>query len=225
MKKTLYELVGVPRTASREVIAAACQRRIAKLEHDTSEDARLQVFALREAWSVLGDAQQRNAYDASLAAPVAPAPTVLLDPAQAKLAAQMAPETLADTLLKKHEVPPKWNRFRIFAGLGAAVFFIAIANTWNQSRSIAVQKKVEAAEYEQTYGEPLAAKKAAPAPAPEAKEKFSAEQFEKEMREREKELQDQVANDQTAKEDEFRKKLERDNFAGERASNRARRYR
>lgn len=222
MKKTLYELIGVPRSASREVIAAACQRRIAKLENDASEDARLQVFALREAWSVLGDGQQRNAYDASLAAP---APQAILDKTQAQFAAQIAPETMAAQLLKKHEVPPNWNRFRIFAGIGAGVFFLAIATTWNQGRRISVQKQVEAAEYEQTYGEPLAAKKAAPAPAPEAKEKFSAEQFEKEMRERERELQDQVAKDQTAKEDEFRNKLERDNGTGERTSSGRRRYR
>jgi curved DNA-binding protein CbpA len=67
----LYELLGVPRGASREDIAAAWRRR-ARADHpdvrpagDTAAAGRFQ--ALAEAWQVLGDPARRASYDRDLA--------------------------------------------------------------------------------------------------------------------------------------------------------------
>ena len=75
----LYQLLGVPRGASREEIAQAWRRR-ARAEHpdsqpcDTSATARFRVLA--GAYEVLGDPARRAAYDHALAhdQPSHPAP-------------------------------------------------------------------------------------------------------------------------------------------------------
>jgi hypothetical protein len=66
----LYQLLGVPREASREEIAQAWRRR-ARAEHPDSRpsDAAApgRFRALAEAWQVLGDPARRAAYDRALA--------------------------------------------------------------------------------------------------------------------------------------------------------------
>jgi curved DNA-binding protein CbpA len=66
----LYQLLGVPREASREEIAQAGRRR-ARDEHPDARpadaDAPGRFRALAEAWQVLGDPGRRAAYDRDLA--------------------------------------------------------------------------------------------------------------------------------------------------------------
>ena len=69
---TLYELLQVHSAAEREVIRAAylC---LAKQHHPDEGGTAERMAALNEAWTVLGDAGRRAAYDASRAMPPAPA--------------------------------------------------------------------------------------------------------------------------------------------------------
>ena len=46
MKKNLYELVGVPPEAPREMIGSACKRRIAKLERDGGDAGKAEIYAV-----------------------------------------------------------------------------------------------------------------------------------------------------------------------------------
>src|SRR5690349_7560874 len=66
----LYQLLGVPREASREQIAQAWRRR-ARDEHPDArpadDGAPGRFRALAEAWQVLGDPARRAAYDRALA--------------------------------------------------------------------------------------------------------------------------------------------------------------
>ncbi len=66
----LYQLLGVPREASREEIAQAWRRR-ARDEHPDARpadaDAPGRFRALAEAWQVLSDPGRRAAYDRALA--------------------------------------------------------------------------------------------------------------------------------------------------------------
>ena len=66
----LYQLLGVPREASREEIALAWRRR-ARDEHPDARpadaDAPGRFRALAGAWQVLGDPARRAAYDRALA--------------------------------------------------------------------------------------------------------------------------------------------------------------
>jgi hypothetical protein len=81
----LYQLLGVPRRASREEIVQAWRRR-ARAEHpdsrprDTAAPGRFRVLA--EAYQVLSDRDRRAAYDRALgSAPGAVAPAVPVAPA------------------------------------------------------------------------------------------------------------------------------------------------
>src|SRR5579859_1188020 len=75
----LYQLLGVPREASREEIAQAWRRR-ARDEHPDARpadaDAPGRFRALAEAWQVLGDPARRAAYDRALARERQPASRV-----------------------------------------------------------------------------------------------------------------------------------------------------
>ncbi len=66
----LYQLLGVPREASREEIALAWRRR-ARAEHPDARPADAaapgRFRALAEAWQVLGDPGRRASYDRALA--------------------------------------------------------------------------------------------------------------------------------------------------------------
>ena len=218
MKRSLYDLIGVPPEAPREMVASACRRRIAKLEREAGEDARAGIYAVREAWSILGDDKLRAGYDASLATAATDAEKPVA------LATEIAPVFVADTLLKPRRLlPENWERYRKLVFVMLAVGLFALSATWNESRRVATVKRIEAATYEAEYGGPPPGSKAAAkveVAAPADGEPFSAEKFEREMKEREAELKQQVARDQTAKEDEFRDKLQRDNdpYAGRRRS-------
>ena len=84
----LYQLLGVPREASREEIALAWRRR-ARDEHPDARpddaDAPGRFRALAGAWQVLGDPARRAAYDRALARERPPAVrvTVRHQPARA----------------------------------------------------------------------------------------------------------------------------------------------
>ena len=75
----LYQLLGVPREASREEIAQAWRRR-ARAEHPDARPADAaapgRFRALAEAWQVLGDPARRAAYDRALARERQPAARV-----------------------------------------------------------------------------------------------------------------------------------------------------
>ena len=207
MKRSLYDLVGVPPVAPREMIGSACKRRIARLEAQGGDEAKAEIYALREAWSILGDEKLRAGYDASLAA-AKPGAEAAVDP----LAARISPEVVATELLKpRHLWAENWERYRKLVFVLLFVGLMALSAVWNQSNRVAHQKRLEAATYEAEYGEPPPHLRK-PAPAAEAKpaEPFSAEKFERELKEREAEIQEQVARDQTAKEDEFRDKMQRE---------------
>ncbi len=209
MKRSLYDVVGVPPQAPREMVASACRRRLAQLERAGTEEARAEIFAVREAWSILGDEKLRAGYDASLAAPDprgAPAPAI---------ASELDRTSIAQELFKPRRLlAENWERYRklVFALLFVGLF--AMSAVWNQSARVAQQKRVEDANYEAEYGEPRKPASAAAAPKSEPAEPFSAEKFEEELKAREREIQQQVANEQTKKDDEFRQKLEQENNPG-----------
>jgi curved DNA-binding protein CbpA len=217
MKKTLYELVGVPPTAPREIIGAACKRRIARFEEQGGEEAKAGMYAIREAWHILKDDNARAAYDASLATPQ---PEAVIDRRAAAFVAQVAPDTLVKTLVKPREVPRDWARIGKYAGGGMmALLFVSIFAV-NQNARMSAHKRMEAAQYEAEYGEPMPAKKAAE-PAKSA-EPFSAEKAEREMKEREAAAREQVERDQQKQEDEFRQKLDQQNNPYSRGERRSR---
>ena len=74
----LYQLLGVPREASREEIALAWRRR-ARAEHPDARPADVgapgRFRALAEAWQVLGAPARRAAYDAALVRARSASPT------------------------------------------------------------------------------------------------------------------------------------------------------
>jgi curved DNA-binding protein CbpA len=207
VRTSLYDLVGVPPQAPREMIGAACKRRIAQLERDDTDAARAEIYAVREAWSILGDEKLRAGYDASLV-PAARGAEPAIDP----LAASLSPAVVATELLKpRHLWAENWERYRKLVFALGFVGLFALSAVYNQSARIAHEKRIEDASYAAEHGEPR--KPAAPpaAAAPKAEEPFSAEKFEQELKAREREIQEQVANEQMAKEDEFREKNRRDN--------------
>jgi curved DNA-binding protein CbpA len=67
MKQTLYDILGVARDASLEVIVAAGRQRIAELEAAPPPDPNA-LPLVREAHQILSNPTRRSAYDASLAA-------------------------------------------------------------------------------------------------------------------------------------------------------------
>ncbi|MGE0355294.1 MAG: hypothetical protein AB7P08_00125 [Burkholderiales bacterium] len=211
MKQSLYDLVGVPPEAPREMVAAACRRRIAQLEREATDEAKAGIYAVREAWSILGDDKLRAGYDASLAA-AKDAPEPGRRPATQ---AELASASFATELLKpRHVLAENWERYRKLVFVMLFVGFLALSAAWNESRRKAIEKRLEDATYEAEYGKTReeAAKEAAQAAAPEKPaEPFSAEKFEQELKAREAAIQDQVVREQTAKEDEFREKLQQEN--------------
>lgn len=214
MKKSLYDLVGVPPVAPREMIAAACRRRITQFEREDTEEARAGIYAVREAWSILGDDKLRAGYDASIAnAPAAPA----ADRQRAAAEAELATASLASELLKpRHVLAENWERYRKLVFVLLFVGFLALSAAWNQSNRVAAQKRMEeatyAAEYEAENGKPRPDPRKAAAAAPAAPaEPFSAEKYERELKEREAAIQAEVSRDQKAKEDEFREKFQQEN--------------
>ena len=80
----LYQLLGVPREASRQEIALAWRRR-ARAEHPDARPGDVaapdRFRALAGAWQVLGDPARRAAYDPALARERTPAARVTVRPA------------------------------------------------------------------------------------------------------------------------------------------------
>src|SRR6186997_1956037 len=75
--KTLYEILGVPESASVEVIHAAHASSLSKLNAEGGEAAAPGRMALSEAFRILSNEQLRRGYDGRLALARAPAPTVI----------------------------------------------------------------------------------------------------------------------------------------------------
>jgi curved DNA-binding protein CbpA len=69
----LYEVLQVRRGAEPEVIRAA-YRALARKHHPDFGGSAERMAAINEAWAILGDAAQREAYDARPQAPVAASP-------------------------------------------------------------------------------------------------------------------------------------------------------
>ena len=88
----LYQLLGVPRGASREEIAREWRRR-ARAEHPDSQPGNAAAVsrfrALAGAWQVLGDPARRAAYDRALGHDQ-PAPAGAAPPARAQRPARRA---------------------------------------------------------------------------------------------------------------------------------------
>ncbi len=206
MKKTLYEVVGVPPTAPREIIGAACKRRLAKFEEMGGEEGQAGAYAVREAWHVLGNDQTRAAYDASLAAPQPEPVTGAKD-----ILAKAPPGAIAQALVAKREVPRDWARIGKITAGGLMALFAASWFALNQNARVAHQQRLEAAVREADGdGPPAAAKPASAAPDKPA-EPFSAEKAEQEMREREAAAREQVEREAAKQDEEFRKKLDQEN--------------
>ncbi len=92
MSKTLYDIVGVARDASPDAIASAAQTRMEaiKLAHAKGDaNAATDSYALKEAFSILRDANKRAAYDAKL---------------DMKAELTLAPGPAADPVLKREPV-------------------------------------------------------------------------------------------------------------------------
>jgi curved DNA-binding protein CbpA len=208
VKKSLYDLIGVPPVAPREMIASACRRRIAQLEREATDAARAEKFAIREAWSILGDEKLRAGYDASLVTAIPGQ-----DSAAPPLDAAVGPAAFAHELLKPRRLlSENWERYRKLVFILLFVGLMAISAVFNRSNRIAHEMRIEAATYEAETGEPHPRlKKAAPVEEAKPVEAFSAEKFEQELRDKEAAIKDQVAKEQTAKEDEFREQLQREN--------------
>ena len=72
MRKTLYDLLEVSRTASAEAIHASYERLRNHFQAKADggdQDARIQLTAVREAYQTLSDATRRSLYDVSLDSP------------------------------------------------------------------------------------------------------------------------------------------------------------
>jgi curved DNA-binding protein CbpA len=61
--RTLYDVLGLGRSASAAQVEAAYRAAVAELEHEVDT---IRAKAVGEAWSVLGSATRRDAYDARL---------------------------------------------------------------------------------------------------------------------------------------------------------------
>lgn len=110
-KKSLYEILGVPRDANDLDIGIAHQRRAAELQRAVPPDPNGQVL-LHEAFEVLSNPKRRAAYDASL-----------ITAAEKAAAAEQGGEP--DLVLEgdEEEAP---DRRKLYAGIGAAVVVILV---------------------------------------------------------------------------------------------------
>ncbi|APV51964.1 hypothetical protein BWI17_21215 [Betaproteobacteria bacterium GR16-43] len=151
MKKSLYEVAGVPPAAPSAVIGMAIKRRLQKLQESGAPDAEAQAYALREAWSVLGDEKRRAAYDAKLAAvapkPVPAAPVAapggapVASPAAVPAAAPVAKPAVAPSTAKV-ALPDEMDlvfvveeahapsRIKTYAAVAAGLLVFALAGLW-----------------------------------------------------------------------------------------------
>jgi curved DNA-binding protein CbpA len=175
-KRTLYDIVGAPQGASREMVASACRRRINQLERNGSKAAAAEIAVVKEAWSVLGDEALRSAYDSSLlgmphapqvagrgAEPLADSATVLLSRGMTK---------------PRHDFSATWGRYRRYVPIVGFICVFAFFAILARPKPEPARKPVEQAK-----------------PAEEA---FSADKFEQEMKVREAQAKAEVASEKDA---------------------------
>lgn len=123
-KKTLYEILGVAPDASSIDVGLAYRRRKGQLERVVGGDPN-ELALIHEAWEVLGDAQRRAAYDASLV--TAEARNAVAEAAQAAPDLELEPEGPSATPTKR--LPA------ILLALGVVVVGLAIALAFKPSRN------------------------------------------------------------------------------------------
>ncbi|HEX4779413.1 MAG TPA: trypsin-like peptidase domain-containing protein [Usitatibacter sp.] len=111
-KKSLYEILGVPRDANDLDIGIAHQRRVAELQRAAPPDPNGQVL-VHEAFEVLSNPKRRAAYDASL-----------LSAAEKAAAREQA--AAPDIVLEGGEEPPP-DRRKLMAGVAAALVVAVVA--------------------------------------------------------------------------------------------------
>jgi S1-C subfamily serine protease len=144
MKRTLYQILGVEKDAPADAITAAYRTRLAAAQAAPGGDATATTL-LREAYQVLSNPQSRNAYDASLAAPV---------PSAASRRGRAAP-------IDDDEPGTGWIKWAI----GGTVVVLALGIWWWKARPA---PKPEGKVASQVVITRPAAPLAAPAPAVEA---------------------------------------------------------
>jgi S1-C subfamily serine protease len=110
-KKSLYEILGVPRDANDLDIGIAHQRRVAELQRAVPPDPGAQVL-LHEAFEVLSNPKRRAAYDASL-----------LSAAEKAAAAQQAEP---DLVLEGGEEDNPDRKKMIMVAVAAAVAIVVV---------------------------------------------------------------------------------------------------
>jgi len=113
-KKSLYEILGVPRDANDLDIGIAHQRRVLELQRAVPPDPGAQVL-LHEAFEVLSNPKRRVAYDASL-----------LSAAEKAAAAEQAEP---DLVLEGDDEKPA-NRNKVIAAVLAGVAVVTVLGLW-----------------------------------------------------------------------------------------------
>jgi serine protease Do len=146
-KRTLYDILGVPRDAGAIDIGLAYKARVDKLDHDPGADPN-EANLVHEAYHVLCMPNERAAYDAKLIA--------MAEKAAAKEAAQ-SPDLVLEP--EEAEAPPVWKNRYVIAG--GALAFVLVAFWLVRSPS-----KPQVQIIEQHELQPPQARLAAPAPAP-----------------------------------------------------------
>jgi serine protease Do len=145
-KRTLYDILGVPRDAGAIDIGLAYQARMDKLKRDPGADQN-EIHLVHEAYHVLCLPNERAAYDAKLVS--------MAEKAAAKEAAQ-SPDLVLEP--EDEESPPVWkNKY----AMAAAALAVAVIGIW-LARS---PSKPAAQIVAQRELRPPEAKLAAPAPA------------------------------------------------------------
>ena len=150
-KKTLYEILGVPRDAMDVDIGLAYQKRMAEIEKAGTSDSG-EVALLTTARDVLSNPKRRAVYDASL--------VTLAEKDQAKQQAA-APDLVVDTNPVEEEDEPRSKRLVPIVGALAAIALVIFLVVKFTGRHEAPPKQAEA-EGEQ----PAAPAKPAPPPPP-----------------------------------------------------------
>ncbi|WP_341676686.1 DnaJ domain-containing protein [Niveibacterium sp. SC-1] len=139
-RKSLYDLLQIRADASAEQIRQAYERELARLDPAKAgaaqiPDREIQLVAVKEAYSILGNEQQRNAYDARQRAAVT---------ANMMLAGE----------LPLHEETPLWHRPQVWFGVAIAIFALIGLSTWRSARvenqAAAMRRAVELQERAQS---------------------------------------------------------------------------
>jgi len=139
-RKSLYDLLQVRADASAEQIRQAYERELARLDPsrpgaEQIPDRDIQLVAVKEAYSILGNEPQRNAYDA-------------------RQRANATADVLLAGDLPLHEETPLWHRPQVWFGVAIALFALIGFSTWRSSKienqAAAMQRAVELQERAQS---------------------------------------------------------------------------